>query len=95
MDQALLVQVRKGVVPVRGLVAGLREVALRHNAERAHSGQRAAVLAVQLVHAVTVQDDFPLAAEGQVKVVQQGVARVVAALAAVVRTVTSVDVAVA
>ena len=95
LDQALLPQVRQGLVPIGRIVAGLHQIALGHDAERAHGGQRAALLAVQLVGAVAVQHDFPLAAERQVEVVQQGVARVGAALSAIVRAVTIIAVAVA
>ena len=70
LDQALLVQVRKGIVPVGGLVAGLRHVTLWHDAERADGGQRTAFLAVEFVDAVSVQDSFALVAKRKIKVVQ-------------------------
>jgi hypothetical protein len=49
----------------------------RHDAERADGRQRAAVFAVKLVHSVAVNDQFPLIATRQIKVVHQSVAGIV------------------
>jgi uncharacterized protein (DUF983 family) len=48
-----------------------------HDPEGADGGQRAAVLAVQLVDAITINNELALLAEWQVEVVHQAVARIV------------------
>ena len=53
------------------------EVLFGHDAEGADGGQRAAVLAVQLVDAIAVDDQLALVAARQVEVVHQAVARIV------------------
>jgi hypothetical protein len=52
------------------------EVLFGHDTEGADGGQRAAVIAIQFVHAVTVNDQLALMAARQVEVVHQGVAGV-------------------
>ena len=61
---------------VKGIVVGV-EVPFGHDTEGPDSGQRAAVLAVQLVSAVAIDDQFALLAARQVDVVHQAVAGVV------------------
>ena len=53
------------------------EVLFGHDPEGADGGQRAAVLAVQLVDAITINDQLALLAARQVEVVHQAVARIV------------------
>jgi hypothetical protein len=60
------------------------EVVLTHDAEGANGGQRAAVLAAQLVDAVTDRDQLALLAARQVEVAHQTLARVVVAVPFVV-----------
>ena len=70
LDEALVAQVvERVVVDV--------EVLFGHDPERADGGQRAAVLAVQLVDAVTIDDQLALLAARQVEVAHQAVARIV------------------
>lgn len=77
LDEALVVQV------VERLTVNV-EVVLGHDAERADGGQRAAVFAVQLVHAVAVHHECALVAARQVEVAHQPLARVVVAVPFVV-----------
>jgi hypothetical protein len=53
------------------------EVLFGHNSERVDGGQRAAVLAVPLVHAVAIHHELAFLAARQVEVPRQGVARIV------------------
>ena len=53
------------------------EVLFGHDPEGADGGQRAAVLAVQLVDAIAINDQLALLAARQVEVVHQAVARIV------------------
>ena len=70
IDEALIAQVVERVaVDV--------EVVFGDDPEGADGGQRAAVLAVQLVDAITINDQLPLLAARQVEVVHQAVARIV------------------
>jgi hypothetical protein len=64
-------------VAVRRVVSVNSEFALWHNAERADHSECAAVLAIQLVDAVAVDDQFARLTARQVEVVHQPVARVV------------------
>ena len=66
------------------------EVALGHDPERADSGQRAAVLAVQFVDVVTDHDQLALLAARQVEVPHQALARVVVAVPFVVHALAAV-----
>lgn len=61
---------------VKGIVVGV-EVPFGHDTEGPDSGQRAAVLAVQLVSAVAIDDQFALLAARQVDVVHRAVAGIV------------------
>ena len=74
-DQTFVAQVVEGVA-VRRVVSVTSKVALGHDAERADHRQCAAVLAVQLVHVIAVDDQLARLAAWQVKVVHQPVARV-------------------
>ena len=53
------------------------EVLFGHHSERADGGERPAVLAIEFVNAVTINDQLALLAAWQVEVVHQGVARIV------------------
>ena len=77
LDEALVAQVFEGVVVDVEVVFG-------HDAKGADGGQRAAVFAVQLVDAVTVNDQLALVAARQVEVAHQAVARIVVPVAFVV-----------
>ncbi len=66
------------------------EVVLRHDPEGADGGQRAAVLAVQLVDVVADRDEFAFLAARQVEVPHQALARVVVAVPVVVHTLAAV-----
>ena len=69
LDEALVAQVfERVVVDV--------EVVLGHDPEGADGGQRAAVLAVQLVDVVTDHDQLALLAARQVEVAHQALARI-------------------
>jgi hypothetical protein len=65
------------MVLVKHIASVTFEVALGHDAERADHRQCAAVLAIQLVQVIAVDDEFARLAARQVKVVHQPVARVV------------------
>jgi hypothetical protein len=69
-DKALVAEMAKGLV-VRV------EVLFGHHSERADGGQRAAVLVVQLVHAVAIDNELAFFATGQIEVVSQRFAWVV------------------
>ena len=49
----------------------------RHDAERADDGQRAAVVAVELVDSVAIKNQLPLVAARQVEIAHQGFPRIV------------------
>jgi len=66
------------------------EVVLRHDPKGADGGQRAAVLAVQLIDVVTVHDQFASLAARQVKVPHEALARVVVAVPFVVHPLAAV-----
>ena len=70
LDEALVAQVFEGVVVDVEVVFG-------HDPKGADGGQRAAVLAVQLVDTVAIDDQLALLAARQVEVVHQAVARIV------------------
>jgi hypothetical protein len=53
------------------------ELLFGHNTEGADGGQCAAVLAVQLVGPITIDDQLALVAARQVEVVHQAIARIV------------------
>jgi hypothetical protein len=59
-----------------GLVVGV-EILFGHHSERADGSERAAVLAIQLVHTVAMHDQFALFAARQIQVVHQRVAWIV------------------
>jgi hypothetical protein len=83
-DQTLLAEVVERVA-VETIIAVIPHIAFGHDAECADHRQRAAVLAVQLVDAIAVDDQFARLAARQVKVVHQPVARImVGSLALVV-----------
>jgi len=65
------------MVLVRHIASVTFEVALGHDAERADCRQCAAVLAIQLVQMIAVDDEFSRLAARQIKVVHQPIARVV------------------
>jgi hypothetical protein len=69
-DEPLVPQMTEGVVLDVEFLFG-------HNTEGADGGQRAAVLAVQLVDTITIYDQLALLASRQVEVVHQAVARIV------------------
>ena len=77
LDEALVAKV------VERVVVNV-EVLLGHHAEGADCGQRAAVLAIQLVDTVAMHDQFALFAARQVEVPHQALAWVVVAVAFVV-----------
>jgi hypothetical protein len=70
-DEAFVAQV------VKAIGSWVEQVAVRHDAKRAHGGETATVVAVQFVRLFTIPDDFPLQAARQIETVQQDVARVV------------------
>jgi hypothetical protein len=70
LDKAFVAEIAQGVL------AGF-EFVFGHDSERADGGQRAAVLAIQLVHTVAIDDQLALLAARQVEVVHQSVARIV------------------
>jgi hypothetical protein len=70
IDEALIAQV------VERLVVDV-EVVFGHDTEGADGGQRAAILAIQLVYTVTINDQLALLSARQVEVVCQAVARIV------------------
>jgi hypothetical protein len=65
------------MVLVKHIASVTFEVALGHDAERADCRQCAAVLAIQLVQMIAVDDEFSRLAARQIKVVHQPIARVV------------------
>jgi hypothetical protein len=70
LDKALVAE-----VPQR-IVLGV-EVLFRHDSERADDGQRVAVLAIQFVHTVAIENELAFLAAWQIEVVNERVARVV------------------
>jgi hypothetical protein len=83
LDEALAVQVfERVVIDV--------EVVLGHDPKGTHGGQRAAVVAVQLVNTATAHDQLALLAARQIEVVHQALARVVVAVPVVVHARTAV-----
>jgi hypothetical protein len=70
IDEALIAQV------VERLVVDV-EVVFGHDPEGADGGQRTAILAIQLVYTVTINDQLALLSARQVEVVHQAVARIV------------------
>ena len=83
LDEALVTQVfERLVVDV--------EVVLGHDPKGADGGQRAAVVAVQLVDAVTVHNQLALLAARQVEVAHQAFTRVVVAVPFVVHALAAV-----
>jgi hypothetical protein len=64
LDEALVSEMTNGIV------VGV-EVLFGYDSERADDGQRAAVVAVQLVHTVAVDDELTFLAARQVEVVSQ------------------------
>ena len=69
IDESLIAQMFDGVV------VGI-EVMLGHDAKSTDGGQGAAIVAVQLVDAVAVDDQFALVAAWQVEVAHQAIARI-------------------
>jgi hypothetical protein len=59
-----------------GIVVGI-EVLFGYDSERADGGQRTAVLAVQLVHTVAIDDELAFVATWKIEVVKQRVTRFV------------------
>jgi hypothetical protein len=53
------------------------EILFRHDSERADRGERTAVLAIQLVDTIAINDQLALLAAWQIEVVHQTVARIV------------------
>ena len=77
LDEALVMQMfERGAIDV--------EVVLGHDPKGTDGGQRAAVLAVQLVDTVTMQDQLALLAARQVEVAHQALAWIVVAVPFVV-----------
>jgi hypothetical protein len=70
LDETFVSEVANGVVVCV-------EVLFGHDSERADGGQRAAILAVQLVHTVAIDNEFAFLAAREIEVVNQAVARVV------------------
>jgi hypothetical protein len=69
-DKAFIAEAAKRIV-VRA------EVLFGHDSERANGGESAAVLAIQIVHTVAIDNDLALLATRQVEVLHQRVARIV------------------
>jgi hypothetical protein len=70
LDETFIAELANGVVACVEVVFG-------HHSERADGGQRTAVLAVQLVDTVPIDDQLTLLAAWQIEVANQSVARVV------------------
>ena len=70
LDKAFIAEVAERIVVCVEVLVG-------HDSERADGSQRAAVLAIQLVHTVAVHDQFKLVAARQIQVVHQRVAWIV------------------
>src|SRR5262249_16709567 len=80
-DQALVSEVLKAVVAAIGSLVPRIKIALGDGAERPNRRKHPAVVAVQLVQAFAVEDQLSLESAWQVQIAEQGITRIVDALA--------------
>jgi hypothetical protein len=81
-NQPFVSQMAQAVVAgVRGPIPRVAQVPLGHDPERTGCRKRAALLAIDLVAVIAVQDDLPFEAARELKTVQEHITRVVTTLA--------------
>jgi hypothetical protein len=84
-NQPFVSQVTQTVIAgLRRHIPWIAQVPLRHDPEGTRCGERAALLAIDFVAVIAVQDDLPFEAARQLKAVQEYITRVVITFARIV-----------
>jgi hypothetical protein len=79
-EQALVDEVIEVVVPPIEIVSARVEIALGNDAKRAHRREHPAVVAVQFINVIAVNDQLSFDSARQVKIVEKRIARILAAV---------------